>query len=123
MLTLLAYILYLVLALTVVIVVGAILYRNGRFYLVEIFGEEHTADVINRFLYTGYCLVNAGGAFRCLRHAGNFESFTDVIAYVGVNQGGLLLLLGIMHAFNLAVLPALKPVFRNKLSKTPNTNH
>lgn len=111
-----AYILYLLLALVVVLIVGRILFRNGRFYLVEIFGEEHTADLVNRFLFTGYFLVNAGGAFRCLHKTEDFDSYLRVVEYVCVNQGQLLLLLGLMHAFNLAVLPKLKPVFKNKLA-------
>lgn len=114
-----AYILYLLLALVVVLIVGRILFRNGRFYLVEIMGEEHLADIINRFLFTGYCLVNAGAAFRCLHKTESFDSYLRVVEYVCVNQGQLLLLLGLMHAINMVVLPKLKPVFK---SKTPAEN-
>lgn len=115
-----AYILYLSLALLVVLLVGRTLFRNGRFYLVEIFGDEHLADTMNRLLFTGYCLVNAGGAFYCLHKTKAFDSYLSVTEYVCTNQGQLLLLLGLMHAFNLAVLPMLKPVFK---SKNPVADH
>src|ERR1700742_1850777 len=107
-----AYLIYLVLALLVVGVVGRLLYKNGRFFLVEIFGSEKTADAVNRVLYTGYCLVNAGGAFNCLHRVGNLVSWQQCFEYIFFNQGFLLLLLGLMHCFNLAVLPLLKPFLR-----------
>ena len=115
----LAYLVYLALALLVVLVVGRLLYKNGRFFLLEIFGEERTADAVNRFLYAGYCLVNAGGAFNCLHSTKNLTSLQQSLEYVSFNQGILLLLLGAMHCFNLAVLPSLKSLLKSKHSTTP----
>lgn len=125
MINAIAYLLYLLLALLVVIVVGAVLYRNGRFYLVELFGNEKLADAVNRFLYTGYCLLNIGGAFNCLVRAGQFSDYTSAFEYVMVNQGQLLLLLGGMHAFNLAVLPLLKKRLKEKFyhPESPAAEH
>ena len=114
MINTIAYVLYLLLALLVVLVVGRILYRNGRFYLVEIFGDASIADSVNRILYTGYCLVNTGGAFHCLVRAKTFGGYREAFEYVVLHQGQLMLLLGVMHCFNLAVLPLLKNVFRKK---------
>lgn len=114
MINTIAYTIYLLLALIVVLVVGRILYRNGRFYLVEIFGDESIADSVNRFLFLGYCLVNTGGAFNCLVRAKEFHTYTEAFEYVALHQGQLLLLLGLMHSFNLAVLPLLKNLFRKK---------
>jgi urea transporter len=108
----LAYIIYLSLALFSVLVVGRLLYTNGRFYLVEIFHNEKIADAVNRFLITGYCLVNVGGAFRCLHKTDAFETFQQCVEYVFTNQGELFLLLGIMHCMNLIFLPLLKPIFK-----------
>jgi hypothetical protein len=125
--TTLAYITYLALTLFVVLVVGRLLFVNGRFYLVEIFHDERAADIINRLLITGYCLVNTGGAFYSLAGTEEFAELTQVVIYVVENQGKLLLLLGVMHAINLAVLPLLKSFFRetlNPLKKTgQNNNH
>lgn len=115
-----AYTIYLALALVVVVVVGRRLFVNGRFYLVELFHDEHLADVVNRVLYMGYCLINIGGAFRCLSDTGELNSFREVFEYIIRNQGQLLLLLGLMHAFNLVVLPLLKGFLRDKLSARPN---
>jgi hypothetical protein len=127
MYTLVAYTVYLALALLVVVVVGRILFVNGRFYLVEIFHSETVADIVNRFLYAGYCLVNAGGAFRCLAHHDPFASCSDALIYVAENQGQLLLLLGVMHTVNLSVLPLLKNFFKTKFKPVHageiNTNH
>lgn len=118
-----AYIAYLSLTLVVVVVVGQLIFRNGRFYLVELFHDEHIADAVNRFLYAGYCLVNAGGAFSCLVRVEEFTSYTQTLEYVAVNQGRLLLLLGLMHGFNLAVLPLLKNFLRSKFHPGHNGDH
>jgi len=118
MYTAFAYTSYLALALLVVVAVGRRLYVNGRFYLVELFHDENVADAVNRFLYAGYCLMNAGGAFYCLSGGKELQSFLQAVEYVVYNQGQLLLLLGLMHAFNLAVLPALKNFLRSKLRST-----
>ena len=107
-----AYIIYLFLVLVSVGVVGKLLYTNGRFFLVEIFHAEKIADAVNRFLITGYCLVNAGGAFRCVHKTKAFESFRECFEYVFTNLGELLLLLGMMHCLNLILLPLLKPFFK-----------
>ncbi len=118
-----AYVVYLALTLVVVVFVGLLIFRNGRFYLVELFRDEHIADAVNRFLYTGYCLVNAGGAFSCLVRTATFTSYLQTLEYVVVNQGRLLLLLGLMHGFNLAVLPLLKNFLRSKFHPGPPGDH
>jgi hypothetical protein len=109
-----AYIVYLSLTLVVIVFVGLLIFRNGRFYLVELFRDEHIADAVNRFLYAGYCLLNAGGAFRCLVRVEEFTSYRQTFEYVVAGQGQLLLLLGLMHGINLAVLPLLKNFLRSK---------
>ncbi|MBC7861870.1 MAG: hypothetical protein IAF38_02780 [Bacteroidia bacterium] len=120
MYNLFAYILYLSLVLFVVIFVGRFLYNNGRFYLMDIFNDEKLVDSVNRFMYAGYCLVNAGGAFNCLHKTNTFSSYTESVVYVSENTGELLILLGIMHFINMLVLPLLKNVFKSKkvVSKT-----
>lgn len=122
MINLLAYTIYLLLVLVVVLIVGRTLFRNGRFYLVEVLGQEKLADAVNRFLYTGYCLVNAGGAFNCLVRAEQFSNYRQAAEYVIINQGELLLILGGMHMFNLAVLPLLKNSFKSKLHMNDSEN-
>jgi hypothetical protein len=117
----LAYIIYLALALLSVLVVGRMLFVNGKFYLVEIFNDERIADAVNRFLITGYCLVNAGGAFQCLHKVSVFTSAQQVIEYVALNHGGLLLLIGVWHCMNLCLLPLLKPFLKQHHAK-PNSS-
>ncbi len=107
-----AYIIYLALALVSVLVVGRKLFVNGRFYLVEIFHDEKIADAANRFLITGYCLVNVGGAFNCLHRVAGFETMMQAMEYVFLNQGKLLLLIGTWHCVNLCLLPLLKPILK-----------
>jgi hypothetical protein len=112
------YLIYLALVLFVVVVVGRYLTTNGRFFLLDVLGEEHLADNTNRILFFSYCLLNAGGAFWCLNTAGEIKQFQDQVEYIFTNQGKLLLLLGIMHLLNLLLLPHLKQFLRPKQKKT-----
>jgi hypothetical protein len=108
----LAYIIYLLLVLSTVIFVGAYLFRNGKFYLEEIFDDPAIVHAVNRFLYTGYCLVNAGGAARCLYKTTAVSDFQSALIYISENFGTLLIVLAMMHYLNLAILPLLKRSFK-----------
>jgi hypothetical protein len=113
-----SYIIYLSLVLATVIFVGGFLFRNGRFFLEDIFHNDSVVSSVNRFLYAGYCLVNAGGAFRCLYKTEKFSSYLQGLEYVAVNIGQLLLLLGTLHFANMVLLPLLKNIF----TPTPQIN-
>jgi hypothetical protein len=118
------YIIYLCTVLIVVIFVGKILTINGRFFLVDIFGDEALADITNRALFACYCLINAGGAFYCLTNGGKMTQAQEAIEYVVINQGKLLLLLGAMHMTNLVVLPHTKKLLKTKnAAKRPKENN
>ena len=115
-----AYIVYLSLVLIVVIFVGGFLFRNGKFFLMEIFHDEKLVESVSRFLYAGYCLVNAGGAFNCLHKTENFNSYRGAAEYIADNLGELLVLLALMHFFNMIVLPLLKNVLKSNVQKKSN---
>ena len=86
----------------------------------DIFQDDKLVDSVNRFMYAGYCLVNAGGAFNCLHKTNNFSSYTQSVEYVSENTGELLVLLGILHAINMVVLPLLKNVFKPGMKQKPS---
>lgn len=109
-----AYLLYLLLVLVVVVYVGLYLYRNGRYFLEQLLDDDTTAHAVNKFLFTGYCLVNAGGAFRCLYVANEFHSYLEALAYVSVELGYLLLVLSVMHYINMLVIALLKFIKHKK---------
>ena len=116
MYNLIAYLIYLSVALTTVLLVGRPLFRNGRFFLIEIFESEQTADQINRLLYVGYCLVNTGCAFFHLNSLATLNSSQQLIEYIASSCGELYLIIGIMHFLNLLIVPRIKPFLKQTSS-------
>jgi hypothetical protein len=106
-----AYIIYLFIALITVFGVGRILFRNGRFFLVEVFHSEHIADNINRVLYVGYCLVNSGCAFYHLNTCSTLDTIQQLVEFIISSTGQLYLIIGFMHYFNLILVPRLNTLF------------
>lgn len=117
MYNLLAYFIYLFLVLVVIIFVGGFLFRNGKFFLKEIFQNQKTTQAISVFLYAGYCLINTGGAFFCLQKIENFNSYLSSLEYVTTNIGSLLVLLALLHFFNMLILPILKKTLQSNFQK------
>src|SRR4051812_6758346 len=106
-----AYIIYLCIALITVLGAGRILYRNGRFFLVEVFHSESIAVNINRVLYAGYCLVNSGCAFYHLNTCSTLDTAQQLIEFIAFSSGRLYLIIGFMHFFNLVLIPRLCTLF------------
>ena len=100
-----AYIIYLLCSLIVVIWVGRTLHRNGKLFLEETCPDKHLADSTNNLLYVGYCLLNTGFAFYQLNSFQTLKSFTQVIEFVASSEGFILITLGIMHFLNMLIVP------------------
>jgi len=101
----LTYILYFLILLFVVLYVGAMLYRNGRPFLVNTFsGNEAVADAVNKFLLAGYYLTNIGYTIIALKiwdKVGSAIQFLNVLSF---KVGAIVLTLGIMHFINIISL-------------------
>ncbi|MFL5764867.1 MAG: hypothetical protein ACJ77K_13060 [Bacteroidia bacterium] len=99
------YAVYFTVLLIVVLYVGSSLFRNGRIFLVNTFkGNELTADSVNRFLLAGYYLVNIGYTVIALKVWDRVASMQSVFETVCFKVGAILLTLGFMHLFNIALL-------------------
>ena len=100
----LTYMLYVVLTIGLTIWVAKTLFKNGRIFLVEIFhGDEALADSVNRLLVVGFYLINIGYAIFTLKIMGQVTNLQAVIETLSVKVGGIILILGAMHFFNLFV--------------------
>jgi len=98
----LTYLLYLFIILYVVIYVGTMLYRNGIHFLVNTFhGDKVLAMALNKFLIAGYYLVNIGYSIIVLKIWQKVESFQNMVEVLSFKAGIIILMLGIMHLFNL----------------------
>jgi hypothetical protein len=103
--TLLAYTIYLLATITVILRVGHLLYRSGRPFIINcLHGNAALADAVNRVLLTGYYLVNAGYTVLFLRVKIPPQSYAETAELLGKKVGGIVLLLGIIHVCNLILL-------------------
>jgi len=104
----LAYCLYLLITLFVIVYVGNMLFRNGCPFLLNTFGGNvQLADAINRILLAGYYLINIGYAVIVLKVWKQVVSLQEMLDVLGSKAGAIILGLGIIHMFNVAVLAAI----------------
>jgi hypothetical protein len=99
------YLSYLAVSLVITVAVGQTLRKNGRIFLVDAFGgDERMADAINGLLQIGFYLANVGYIALVMRtFDGLFGPRQFLEAWVP-KLGGVLLILGIVHLFNMLIL-------------------
>jgi hypothetical protein len=98
------YSLYLVLTVTLTIWVARTLFRNGKVFLVDIFhGNTALANSGNNLLLVGFYLVNIGYAVRTLSITENITDTRQLIEILSIKVGAIILILGVMHFFNMAI--------------------
>lgn len=104
MITAMFYLLYLGISIGVTIWVAQTLSRNGRVFLVNGFGDAHVADSVNHMLVVGFYLVNTGYVALALRTAHPPVDIVGGIEFLSWKIGLVLLVLGVMHLFNVLVI-------------------
>jgi hypothetical protein len=103
--TMLAYALYLLLAIGMTIWVAWTLSTNGKVYLVRCFGhDEELATSVNHLLVVGFYLVNIGFISLALSTAGSIADGEELMRFLGAYVGTAVLVLGAMHFFNMSAI-------------------
>jgi len=103
------YIVYVVVSVALTIWVARTLYKNGRVFLIEAFkGSEERADAVNHLLVVGFYLVNLGFVFLFLKSGSRPLDAVDGIEYCATKLGFVMLILGAMHFFNIAVFERMR---------------
>ncbi|HTR31131.1 MAG TPA: hypothetical protein VMH27_17790 [Puia sp.] len=98
------YTMYLVLTITLTIWVARTLFRNGKVFLVDIFhGNAALANSVNNLLLVGFYLINIGYAVRTLSITENIGDTRQLIEMLSIKVGAIILILGVMHFFNMAI--------------------
>jgi hypothetical protein len=99
-----AYGLYLLISIAMTIWVARVLSKNGEVFLIKCFGQdEDLAKSTNHLLVIGFYLVNIG--FICARLEAGWNVDTDsFIPAVGARVGLSVLILGVMHFFNMIMI-------------------
>lgn len=100
--TVLAYLVYLPVAIAMTVWVARTLHRNGRVFLVAAFrGNEAMADSVNHLLVVGFYLINVGFITTALRFGTKPRDLETMLEFLSMKLGIVLLVLGAMHFFNL----------------------
>jgi len=113
------YVSYLIISLAVTVWVAHTLHKNGRVFLVDAFhGNEALADSVNHLLVVGFYLINLGYVALYLKAGENLDSLRQAIEIVSDKIGIVLLVLDVMHFFNLFVFSRLRK--RSQMDVNPN---
>jgi hypothetical protein len=99
----------LVLSLVSTIWVAKTLHKNGRLFLIDAFsGNVALADSVNHLLVVGFYLVNIGYVALALKTPDAVNTVRNSIELVSDKIGVVLLVLGVMHFFNLFVFSRMR---------------
>ena len=115
-----AYVLYLLIAVPLTIWVGSTLSRNGRVFLVDVFGgNDELAEAVNRLLVVGFYLLNLGVVALYLRIGDSIADARAVVEVLSVKLGVVLLMLGVVHLINVYVFNKIRRRGRLDAMATP----
>lgn len=111
------YLIYLALSLAVTIWVARTLHRNGRLFLVQAFhGDKGLAESVNHLLVVGFYLINVGYVALALSSARTPINLRQSIELVTDKLGVVLIVLGVMHFFNLFVFSRIRARSRTRIA-------
>ena len=98
------YAIYLLLSIMLTVWVAKTLHHHGRVFLVTAFhGDEKLADSVNHLLVVGFYLINLGWVTLALRSEAALSTIAEVFELLSYKLGVVLLVLGVMHFFNIYV--------------------
>ena len=103
------YIIYLGISVAMTVWVAQTLFKHGRIFLVETFsGKDDLADSVNHLLVVGFYLINIGYVTLALKYGAKPADMVGAIEALSTKVGLVLLVLGFMHFFNLAVFAKMR---------------
>ena len=104
-----AYVGYLVLSIGLTAWVARTLSKNGRVFLVDSFlGNTELADSVNQLLVVGFYLINIGYVTLALKYGDKPVDLPTAIETLSTKVGLVLLVLGVMHFFNLYIFSKMR---------------
>lgn len=109
---------YIALVILITVLVARTLSKNGEIFLIDGFnGNVALARSVNHMLVVGFYLVNLGFALLQLEAERGIESIDHSLVFLSTKIGFVLLVLGIVHFFNLLVIHMFKRGQRNRVEK------
>src|SRR5215831_17944150 len=103
------YLAYLGISVALTVWVARTLHKNGRIFLVDSFlGNEPLADSVNHLLVVGFYLINIGFVTLALKYGEKAVDAQSGLEILSSKVGLVLVVLGVMHFFNLFVFSRLR---------------
>lgn len=110
------YLVYVVLSLALTVWVARVLFKHGARFLVDAMGgDRELADSWNHLLVVGFYLINLGYVAFNLKVGAPVDNSQEAIEVLAQQMGLVLLVLGVMHFFNLYGINRLR---RKKTAET-----
>lgn len=107
--TVITYGVYLAISIGLTVWVARTLFTNGQRFLVDVFsGDQELALSVNHLLVVGFYLVNFAFVCLMLRLNGDVPGARESVESLAQKVGTVLLILGMMHFFNLYVFTRLR---------------
>jgi hypothetical protein len=104
-----SYVSYLVLSIGLTVWVARTLWKNGRVFLIDSFlGNTELADSVNHLLVVGFYLINIGFVALALKYGEKPADLPSSIETLSTKVGLVLVVLGVMHFFNLYVFSRMR---------------
>lgn len=104
-----AYVGYLFISIGLTVWVARTLSKNGRIFLVDSFlGNAELADSVNHLLVVGFYLINAGYVSLALKYGEKPTDLPTAIESLSTKVGMVLIVLGMMHFFNLYIFSRMR---------------
>ena len=114
-----SYCIYLAVTMAVTICTARTLHTNGRVFLIDAFhGNQALADSVNHLLVVGFYLINVGYVALAMQTQAEVENARQAFELVSGKIGTVLLVLGVMHFFNLFVFNSIRR--RNRTQVQPS---
>src|SRR4051794_27903237 len=98
------YLMYLAISIGLTIWVARTLSRNGLVFLEEVFSDSRLAQAVNHLLVVGFYLLNLGYVTAAMRSDLRLNTLSDAMEALSTKLGLVLLVLGVLHFFNLFAL-------------------
>lgn len=103
------YLVYLAISVALTVWVARTLHKNGRIFLVDVFrGNAELADSVNHLLVVGFYLINLGYIALALKVGHAVAGLQQSIEALSEKVGVVLLVLGLMHFFNLYIFSRMR---------------
>ncbi len=102
------YTIYLLISIALTVWVARTLSTNGRIFLIDSLSNEKLADSVNHLLVVGFYLLNIGYITLAMKIEHKPDSFVQSLELLSTKIGFVLVILGIIHFFNIFMFGRLR---------------